>query len=98
MAGTRRAVPGCSELAHRLHRGLSMTHIDADAIRTLRREALEHADFAQAAVCELALTGEIDCSEHIQLSERESARIGSMSAEQAREACARAISAARAQE
>lgn len=79
-----------------------MTHTDTDTapdasdIRTLRREALDHGDLAQAAICDLAV-GDIPDVEWDMLSGRDVARIGAMTREQALAACARAISAARAQ-
>lgn len=56
-------------------------------ISQLRTEALAANDYDQAALCDLALNGEIDMDDYTCVSDRMSRRLRTMSAEDAVELC-----------
>ena len=66
-------------------------------IRNLRAEALAAGDYDQAAICDLALDGEIDADDYTTLTAKGASKLRSMSREQAYTECARVISDAEAQ-
>ena len=65
-------------------------------IEGLRAEALTAGDYAMAAICDLALGGEIDMDDYTCVDRRDADRIGSMSRDEAYAECASAIDEARA--
>ena len=68
--------------------------ITESQIRALRTEAAGSGDFAQLAICDLALDGSFDADDYTVLEARDAKRIASMSQEQAIAECARVIAEA----
>ena len=72
--------------------------IDDEAIRALRTEAATASDHDQVALCDLATDGSIWPDDHRNISAAMAVRLGKMTQQQARVACARAIAEAKARQ
>jgi hypothetical protein len=69
--------------------------ISHDQIRALLREAIAAGDYDQAAICDLALDGEIDTDDYTVLSGHWASRLRRMTREDACAECARVLAEAR---
>lgn len=65
-------------------------------IRSLRTESLDAADYAMAAICDLALDGTIDTDDYSALEAHEARLVGSMTRDEAIEKVVRVLRAAAA--
>lgn len=75
---------------------LTAETISFEQIRQLRGEAIAAFDADQAAICDLALEGEIDMDDYTTVSDRMSRRLRTMNQTEAQLLCADTINAARA--
>lgn len=75
---------------------LTAESISIQQICALRAESVSAGDMDQVGICDLALSGEIDVDDYTTLSRDCARALRTMTQEEAQEACADAINAARA--